>query len=266
MRISIWRGALALALVVSLAATAAFAQSLPAENHYKVYSNFTSVTIAHPVLLTDQFGSMNVVDLKLERFSTPAAKILDDGTVYPMINPDIHMDWWRIDGPAQPARTVIGTDQFGQAVWTLGNAHYLLLPSLKNTPPPDPKIGPFPPTWNHYLCYDALAGPLVGVHVTLVDQFGNLQAVVLQAKYFCNPVAKNENGKITPIVDPSAHLACYQLDNAYPGSQAISALDQFGYWHVQIDRSDCLCVPALKDYPVPTKQSTWGRVKALYRN
>jgi len=265
MRTKVLRGAIGLALVVMLAATGAFAQALPIENHYKVY-NSSPITIVHPVDLTDQFGGMSVVDLVFERFSTPATKILPDGTVYPMVNPDIHMDWWRVFGPTQPVRTIIATDQFGKTAWTLGDAHYLLVPSYKNVPPPDPRNPTPPPYWNHYLCYDALTGPLVGTLVTLVDQFGNVQVQVLQAKYFCNPVQKTADGVVYPIIDPNAHLACYQVQNPLSEGYSITALDQFGYWQTQIRQNDCLCVPALKDYPLPTEPSTWGKVKALYRN
>jgi hypothetical protein len=259
MRITVLRGTIALALVVSLAATAAFAQPLPVENHYKVYNN-PPIPISKLVGLRDQFGGFSVDVLTFERFATPATKILPDGTVYPMINGEIHMDWWRIAYP-QPARTIIVTDQFGKAPWVVGDARYLLVPSLKNVPPPA-----VVPPWNHYLCYDALTGPLVGTLVTLVDQFGNVNVRVLQAKYFCNPVEKRADGQLYPIIDPNAHLACYQVDNPFPEYHPITTVDQFGYWQTQIDHNDCLCVPALKDYPLATEQSTWGRIKALYRN
>jgi hypothetical protein len=260
MRVTISRaGAIALALTISLVATAAFAQPLPVENHYKVYNN-PPIPIVKPVGLRDQFGTFNVDQLSFERFATPATKIHSDGTVYPMVNPDIHMDWWRIFYP-QPVRTVLGTDQFGQAPWTLGDARYLLVPSLKNVPPPQTV-----PPWNHYVCYDALSGPLINKPVTLIDQFGNVQVVVLQAKYFCNPVEKFADGQIYPILDPNAHLACYQVDNPSPDVKPITTIDQFGYWQTQINHNDCLCVPALKDYPLATEKTTWGQIKALYRN
>jgi len=265
------RIAFALAFViVSLAAHLVVAQGvppLPAENHYKVYIS-SPITLVKPVGLRDQFGQFNVLDMVFDKFSTPAEKIVfnADGTTttYPMINPDIHMDWWRINYP-QPSRVVMGTDQFGKAPWVLGDARYLLVPSLKNVPPPATV-----PAWNHYLCYDALTGPLVSKPVILVDQFGNVQVVVLRAKYFCNPVEKTvgdaANQTVYPIIDYNAHLACYVVDNPQPSFHPITTIDQFGYWQTQIYQNDCLCVPALKDYPLATEKSTWGKVKALYRN
>jgi hypothetical protein len=265
MRISRNAGALALAFVlVSFGASMAFAQVvLPAENHYKVY-NSTPTPLHRVLKLSDDFGLLGVTDLIFDRFSTPAEKILEDGTDYPIINDVVHMDWWNFK-PVPSKHVVIVTDQFGQNQWVVGSAHYLLTPSLKNVNP-DPRGGPPPPVWNHYLCYDALKGPLLNQRVTLIDQFGNVQVVVLAAKYFCNPVEKNDQGKIYPIIDKTAHLACYQVDNPLPDINNITTIDQFGFWKTTIDRNDCLCVPALMDTPVPTKESTWGRIKSLYRN
>jgi len=264
-------GALGLAFVIiSLAAHLVGAQvppPLPVENHYKVYVS-TPITVVRPVGLRDQFGQLSVLDMIFDKFSTPADKIVfnADGTTttYPMVNPDIHMDWYRINY-TQPSRTIVGTDQFGKGAWVLGDARYLLVPSLKNVLPPATV-----PAWNHYLCYDALTGPFVGRPVILIDQFGNAQVQVLRPKYFCNPVEKRvgdpANQVVYPIIDFNAHLACYVVDNPQPSFHAITAIDQFGYWQTQIYQNDCLCVPALKDYPLGTERSTWGRIKSLYRN
>jgi hypothetical protein len=243
----------------------AFAQAtLPVENHYKVY-NSTAIAISRPLTLLDQFSKLSVFDLSFDRFSTPAEKILPDGTDYPIINDVVHMDWWRILKPQPSKNVVIVTDQFGQGQWLLGSAQYLLTPSLKNVPP-DPRGGPPPPVWNHYLCYDALKGPLLRQPVTLIDQFGGAKVVVLSARYFCTPVEKNDGGTIYPIIDKTAHLACYLIDDPLPDIHSITTIDQFGFWKTTIAKDDCLCVPALMDTPVPAKESTWGRVKALYRN
>ncbi len=258
MRITLLRGIL-LALVLSLVATGALAQPLPLENHYKVY-NSLPIPIIKPIALADQFGTAAVDQLTFDRFSTPAEKILPDGTSFPMVNPDIHMDWWRIAYP-EPSRTIMVTDQFGKGPWVVGDARYLLVPSLKNVPPPQTV-----PPWNHYLCYDVLTGPLVGKPVTLVDQFGNVNVVVLQARWFCNPVEKHADGQTYPILDPNAHLACYTFQNPQPDFRSITTIDQFGYWQTQIHDADCLCTPALKDFPLAVEKSTWGRIKSLYRN
>lgn len=254
-------GALAL-VCVALSSNLALAQLGLPENHYKVYRT-PPITIVKPIVLHDQFGGFTVTDLVFDKFSTPAEKRHSDGTVSPIFDPLIHMDWWQIFHP-QPVRTIIGIDQFGQAPWVVKDARYLLLPALKNVPPP--AGGATLPFWNHYVCYEAISGPLVGRYVTLIDQFGGAQVQVLQAKYFCNPAQKSADGVVYPIKDPIVHLACYMVQNPDFSTIPITTLDQFGYWQTQIFENDCLCVPALKDHPVKTEQSTWGKVKALYRN
>ena len=253
------RLALAFALVV-FTATTALSQPLPSENHYKVY-NSTAFTRIDSLNLRDQFGKMVVNDLVFDKFATPTEKILSDGTVYPILRPDIHMDWWRIQVP-QPTRTIIVTDQFGQKAWEVGNAAYLLLPALKYVP-----VGTPAPTYNHYLCYEVVAGPIYSIPLTLIDQFGTAPVLLLSAKYFCNPVEKTTgDGQVFPILDFNAHLAVYSVENSIVDPRSVTTVDQFGYWQTQIFENILMCAPALKDYDLPTERSTWGRIKSLYRD
>jgi hypothetical protein len=243
---------IAVALIVTT--TPVQAQFLPQENHYKVYET-TGPSIVEPVQLTDQFGGYAVDQLILEKFANPVEK---NGE--PMVDPMMHQTWWRLflSDPI-PIRGVKATDQFGTNVWTVYNPAYLVNPALKNTGPDDPI-----PMWNHYLCYDAALEP-IGIQVTLVDQFGTQTTLVLEGRYFCNPVEKViASGEVYPIVDPSAHLTCYTIEPFFP-PEVITALDQFGYWTVDIGESTCLCAPANKEDVVGTEEGTWGRIKALYR-
>ena len=254
------RTAIALGLLLVATASVAFAQIPPLpENHYKVYLS-APIPISRPLILQDQFGTFTVIEETFDRFSTPTEKRHTDGTVSPIHDPLIHMDWWRIFSP-QPERRIIGIDQFGSGEWTVKDAAYLLTPSLKNV------TGPVPiPAWNHYVCYDAIAGPLVGQPVVLIDQFGNAQVQVFHPRFFCNPAQKQADGVIYPIKDPIVHLACYVVENPISSGIPITTTDQFGFWQTQIQLNNCLCVPALKEHPVRTKQSTWGKVKSLYQN
>jgi len=259
-------GAFALTLLtLSWPTSRSSAQVLPVENHYLVYNLRTPMPIAKQVDLRDQFGKVSVTSLVFEKFATPAEKI-HNGVVYPMVNPDIHQDWWRINS-TQPVRTVIVTDQFGSSKWQVAHASYLLLPSLKNLPGPGTPL----PTWNHYLCYDVVPpGLLVDQLVVLKDQFGGVQVQVLHARFLCNPVEKTvrtATGTVTyPIIDATAHLACYDVSGPGFPTTSITAYDQFGFWPVQIQTPNCMCVPALKEEPVRTERSTWGKIKALYRD
>jgi hypothetical protein len=238
-------------LVVSLGT----AQVLPVENHYKVYWLISPPQDMNmPVILKDQFGEFTVNHFTLEKLATPVDKN-DEG----MVDPEAHQLWWIIDVP-QPSRTVTVFDQFGGYNWELGYARYLVNPALKNVTDPEMPL----PSRNHYLCYEAY-GPDHGIQVTLTDQFGTVQAVVLDGAYFCNPVEKTVvDGETWPIVDPFAHLACYRIDADDPPVMIVDALDQFGWFDLEIAYNECLCVPAIKEDTNPVEESTWGRIKALY--
>jgi hypothetical protein len=242
---------------------AAYGQTtLPVENHYKVYTISPTYTLVKPLTLVDQFGVVTVDYLYLDRFANPTEKrVLDTGEVFPIVDPLAHQKWWRCDVP-QPVRTVIAIDQFGYGPVKLGNAVYLLTPTLKNPATP---VGPLP-SRNHYLCYQVIGSVPLYKRVALIDQFGaTTDCMVLQAKYFCNPVEKHADGIIYPILDYRAHLQCYQVENPLPSVVGVVAYDQFGYHQFTTYQNDCLCVPALKEHIVGTEKSTWGQIKALYR-
>ena len=116
---------------------------------------------------------------------------------------------------------------------------------------------------NHYKCYEAV-GPTVVLEVSLVDQFDDVTVVVLQGKYFCNPVEKTAAGITFPIVDEEAHMTCYLVDNPTPYDIQVYATDQFGQWFIPLLENLCLCLPALKQGVTATEESTWGRIKSIY--
>jgi hypothetical protein len=251
----------ALGLVLLMLPIAAYGQAgLPKENHYKVY-NTSPVSFTRPLILTDQFGAMNANVFRLEKFANPTEKI-HDGAIYPMDDPLAHQTWWRIvDALPQPARTVIGIDQFGYGPVTVGDPVYLLNPALKNPGPG----GGTPPIRNHYLCYEVLGSLPIYKLVILIDQFGTSDVTVVRSKLFCNPVEKREGAVYYPILDYRAHLQCYEVQNPQPNFHPVVAFDQFGYWQIETYQNDCLCVPALKEHIVSTERTTWGQIKALYR-
>jgi hypothetical protein len=230
---------------------------LPAENHYKVYKeSATEIPALIPLILNDQFGTVNVDIIQRTRFATPASK---DGSV--VYDDKAHQSWFTIFAP-QPARHVTVTDQFGTYLWSLGNAVYLVAPAVKY-----PQAGDVPPVRNHYLCYEVTHGPTVVKPVIVVDQFGEVRVTVVRGKLFCNPVQKTTaDGTVYPIIDYSAHLACYLVENPESYSWYVTVLDQFGSPEMTLVSNDCLCNPAIKEGIVGVDESTWGRIKALYRD
>jgi len=250
---------LTLALLAFAAMAIAQVPPLPAENHYKVYMS-SPITLVRGVALEDQFGVILDSMFVFDRFANPVEKRHLDGSVYPILRPEVHMDWWRFRAP-QPARTVIAIDQFGGSSWVLGDAVYLLTPSVKYPMPPFQA-----PVNNHYVCYEALSGFVPSKVVYLIDQWGNAQVMVLTPKYFCNPAEKRTGGEVYPILDHQAHLTCYFVQNPMIEPHSITTYDQFGFWQTETFENNCLCVPALKEHPIRTEQSTWGKIKSLYRN
>ena len=246
-----------MATVLFFSSFARAQDDLPAENHYKVYKE---AAVEIPALFTlslrDQFGTVNVEIIQRTRFATPASK---DGSV--VYDHNAHQSWFAINA-AQPERNVLVTDQFGTYLWTLGDAKYLVAPAVKY-----PQPGDAPPERNHYLCYEATHGAEVIRPVMVVDQFGTVQVTVVIGKLFCNPVEKTlGDGTVFPIIDSQAHLACYLVENPEGYSIPVTVLDQFGSPEMTLVSNDCLCAPALKERVLGVEQSTWGRIKALYRD
>ena len=120
---------------------------------------------------------------------------------------------------------------------------------------------------NHYLCYEA-SGPTLGFNVTLKDQVDEVAVTVLFGKFICNPVEKTVLGGLTfPVVDNLAHLTCYLVQNPRPYDVPEIATDQFDAgWQIRLNDNLCLCVPAFKEEDLPIEESTWGRIKALYKD
>lgn len=234
---------------------------VPVKNHYLVYRVNNGPTLAQTLILQDQFESGLVRSMQLERFGNPVEKNGDEG---PIIDPDWHLTWWYLaDNSFTPVFDEVGVvDQFGYHEWNLHRAYYLAAPALKNA-----DEGLLPPVANHYLCYEA-NGPSANKTVILYDQWGWRQGAVLQPLFFCNPVLKQlEDGETYPIIDRGAHLACYEFEWDMRDNINFWAIDQFGEWNLQTaqDRA-VLCLPAGKMFPIATEESTWGRIKSLYKS
>ena len=229
------------------------AQTVIPENHYLVYDVPEVYNFSTPVSLVDQFGCYCVFGLELDKFANPVNK---NGEGY--YNQTVHHTWWKFHQPQTVWRTAI-SNQFGDQVWQVKDGRYLLLPALKNTPGT-------PPLANHYKCYDA-TGPAVNIPVTLTDQFGTYCMTATEVVIFCNPTTKCiQGGQTEPIIEPSAHLACYKLEPTLSTCYSATAYDQFGDWQVTLQQPCWLCLPTDKLSTVPAEPSTWGKIKALYKD
>jgi cysteine-rich repeat protein len=99
---------------------------------------------------------------------------------------------------------------------------------------------------DHFRCYKARAEDRVRRLVTLTDEVGQDQLIVMRADAVCNPVDKNGEG----ILDPSAHLVCYTIaikeSPATFSRRQLTLENQFGLLSIPVTRPRTVCVPSTK--------------------
>jgi hypothetical protein len=229
------------------------------EQHYLVYFLPDPVTFVEPITLIDQFVGGEYLDFVLTHFANPVEKTLPDGNVVgPILDPLAHQTWWEFFDPQPELRVVDIDNQFGRQQLNVHGGRFLVLPAGKDNPDV--------PNRNHYKCYDA-EGPPMDLPFVLVDQFGIFHVTVFRPVLFCNPVEKiRATGQVYEILNPEAHMTCYELDPPNPVMTGHNAFDQFGVWNIRPEYNEWLCVPTLKLRVVGTDDSSWGRVKSLYNN
>ena len=108
---------------------------------------------------------------------------------------------------------------------------------------------------DHFKCYPVYESmpPYALEGVQLEDQFGTIEAVVGEAKFFCNPVAKwAEEMPPTPpmILNSNNHLTLYSLDHEEELQERIVKVEnQFGTQQLVVSDPVLLGVPTWKLYP-----------------
>jgi hypothetical protein len=227
----------------------------PQIDHYKPYDILGGPTITGPIILNDQFGESAHSVMIMTKLATPVDKNAEG-----ILDTLAHQTWYEFDYP-EPLRAVTARDQFGEFDWLLGNSRYLVVPALKNPAVPVPEL----PKLNHYKCYEA-QGPQLSMTLRLKDQFEEITTVTLAGVFFCNPVQKTTpDGLVYSIIDSSAHMTCYTVENLNQYGFEVFVWDQFVQQQiVLIDRNQLLCLPALKTQVIEPGSSEWRRVKALY--
>ena len=246
--------------VVSLLATRSPAQigPNPPENHYLVYLfEYTAAVDLPGLTLRDQWGTWYPGDVYYQdKWANPLfLKNGEDVTWDPLL----HHAWYKLEEPLANARSVIVEHQWGAYDLVIRNAKHLIVPADKHNQIPGIPIG------NHYLCYEAIGTPLQ-FPVDLSDQWGQHRQVAWEPVCFCNPVEKIlPGGESYPPVDPRIHLTCYRLD-PLATTRPVDWEDQFGLWVNDSSKVECLiCLPSIKTDIVPTEESTWGRIKEIYK-
>jgi hypothetical protein len=106
---------------------------------------------------------------------------------------------------------------------------------------------------DHFKCYDVrLQQQFQPFNVTLRDQFEQQDVRVLRPTTLCNPAIKCVGHDCTPILNPDAHLVCYETADAEGTPQFemrdVIVSNQFGKEQrmTVYRRKNMLCVPSLK--------------------
>jgi hypothetical protein len=242
--------------VAMLALRSDVAYVQPIHDHYKSY-NVDSPPLPAPidVTLRDQFGTVQGVVEQVRMFSPPVEKFLPSGEVSPIIHAENHLTWYQFLGGTAAQRTLLVTNQFGtDQEWVVKDPIYLLLPAWKLYVNGLPTGLDHPSGLDHYLCYDVISGPSVGLDgVILTDQFHQELVTVGAPMVFCNPADKIVPEDGLPIYDNANHLACYDISphEPLPFPIHVVANDQFGDSQFVILENQFLCLPSEKRIKPP---------------
>ena len=96
---------------------------------------------------------------------------------------------------------------------------------------------------DHYKCYTAKLPKLAKRTVTLRDQFGDADAVVIKPRFFCTPSTKGAE----PLYDEASHLTCYAL-KPEKAKHKVVIHNQFGTaTSVTTKKRTMLCLPTEKN-------------------
>ena len=106
-------------------------------------------------------------------------------------------------------------------------------------------------TLDHFKCYEVEETPSLERSVSLEDQFIELDALVTNTSFFCNPVEKWHDEELTPISNPDHHLMVYTLEHEdEPQGWQVTVNNQFGEQMLTVSsHSVALAVPTQKLYP-----------------
>jgi hypothetical protein len=110
---------------------------------------------------------------------------------------------------------------------------------------------------DHQLCYTAAAkGFRVPAGVILVNQFSPKGFVpkIGPAVLLCNPTIKVlPTGKVFPVTNPRAHLACYIIAAPHQVSHLVVVSNQFGSAPMLTGQPNLLCLPSWKSLTAPPR-------------
>jgi hypothetical protein len=195
------------------------------------------------VQLEDQFHSEpQVTVLRPAFFANPVQKTDATGMVTEIQKPQAHLVFYQI--PEELFQADVNIDnQFGAQTLSLYGSYLLAVPSQKTN------YGP-PPPLDHFKFYEVVGGPDADLVLPKVgDQFytGVQEVEVNSLIYFGNPVAKTDEGVLTPIGDSDNHLALYGITTPTIQNWVVEVDNQFGTQELTVSGPVMLAVPTQKE-------------------
>jgi hypothetical protein len=104
-----------------------------------------------------------------------------------------------------------------------------------------------PPIVDHFKCYQVEGGRSLAENVELQDQFVTINATVQYPKFFCNPVEKTYDGKVTPRFHTDHHLTLYNITCPEVIQRwSVEVDNQFGTQVLNVSDPVMLAVPTAK--------------------
>jgi len=211
-------------------------------DHYKCYRIMQQQWLQKKPFMQDQFKDERADSLRRDLFCTPCRK-----NAHPTFDTFTHYVGYLIapGEPIIPPLIVQAFDQFNPTPWvdTVMGSKYLLVPTIKNLPPPSDS-GP-----NHYKTWRITPMPHVGTH-TVKDQFMTDNLNLTRLEFLSNPVKKIVFGPVVNdtfnIIDPDDHLTWYRATGR-DTLLKVGYANQFETTSVVIDSVQFLLVPADKD-------------------
>lgn len=207
-------------------------------DHFLLYEVLEGSSVNVVVNLTDQFGE-EAEEIQIYEpwiFANPARKTHGD-EVTEILNPEAHAVIYGTDVLTVETQVQV-VNQFGEQTLDVDGPGALAVPSQKLSAAV---------MLDHFKFYDVLDlyGP-IGESVYLEDQFGAVNATVLEAQWFGNPVEKLF-GDDAPILHPDYHLTVYNLVcEEAPQAWVVEVDNQFGPQALTVWGPVALAVPTQK--------------------
>jgi len=216
-------------------------------DHYLLYET-TDPNLNIVVQLEDQFNlEPDITVLRPVYFANPVQKTTQAGDVSSIGNDQAHLVFYEIIEEETFQTDVDATNQFHTVTISGPQStryiNMLAVPSQKISYSP-------PPPLDHFKFYEIINGPYVGeVMQQVEDQFytGIDEVQVQYARYFGNPIAKTNDGTVTPIGDSDHHLMLYDITTPTTQTWSVVVDNQFGRDTLTVTGPVMLAVPTLKE-------------------